>query len=262
MILRLSHWLDQLSQRDIVVSAVGFSLLWSIAMYCIFPDVGMDGILYLRCAAAYDQSGLKAAMTLYPWPFYSIVIAYIHHLGLSYINSGRLLDALLQAWMVYFFIRLVFHFNPTRRLGFWALLCILSYSTFNGQRSMLFRDFGYWAFYLTSIWLVLSFLKKEKQSYLWLFGLSTLLAALFRIEGVLIAAMTIILFFFASIGSFTVRCRNSAILAWPFWGGVLLFLLLGRYHLHDGGRLQEIYNVFTHGSTLLTQSHCFLINCL
>ena len=49
------------------MSAVGFSLLWSIAMYCIFPDVGMDGILYLRCAAAYDQSGLKAAMTLYPW---------------------------------------------------------------------------------------------------------------------------------------------------------------------------------------------------
>ncbi len=256
--------MDRLSQRQIYIAAVLLSLLFSFIglNHFLLPDIGVDGVLYLRCAAAYNQGGLKAAMALYQWPFYSILIAHLHQLGLSYITAARLLDALLQAWMVYFFIRIVFHLNPSPRVGLWALLCIICYSTLNDDRGFFLRDFGYWAFYLTSFWMALVFLKTEKQRYLWLFGLSILVAALFRIEGVLIALGTIVLFFCMPGWSFYVRCRNSFIMAWPFWLGALLFLLIGSHNVYGGGRLQEIYNFITHGLATVLQNRTQTIDLM
>lgn len=247
----MTYSMDRLSQRHIYIAAVLLSFLLSFIGFNqqFLPNIGVDGVLYLRCAAAYNEGGLKAAMALYTWPFYSIIIAHLHQLGLSYITAARLLDVLLQAWMVYFFIRIVLHFNPTPRVGLWALLCIICYSTFNGERGLFLRDFGYWAFYLTSFWTALAFLKTERQHYLWLFGLSTLVAALFRIEGVVIALCAIVLFFFMPGWSLYARCRNSFIMAWPFWLGAVLFLLIGSHNLYGGGRLQDIYNVIVHGVT-------------
>ncbi len=250
----MTHCLDRLSQRHIYIAAILLSLLLSIIGFNhgLFPNINVDGVLYLRCAAAYNQNGLKAAMQIYPWPFYSIVIAYLHQLGFDYITAGHLLNTILQAWVVYFFIRIVFHFNPNPRVGLWALLCILCYSTFNAQRTMLLRDFGYWAFYLSAFWTLLSFLRTGKQHYLWLFGISILLAALFRIEGVLIAASASVLFFCMPGWSLYARCRNSLIMAWPFWVGAALFLVIGEHNLYGGGRLHDIYNGITQGvATLL-----------
>lgn len=252
----MTYSMDRLSQRQIYIAAVLLSLLLSFMGFnhLFFPDIGVDGVLYLRCAAAYNQGGLKAAMALYPWPFYYILIAHLHQLGLSYITAARVLDAVLQTWMVYFFVRIVFHFNPSARVGLWALLCIICYSTFNDERGLFLRDFGYWAFYLTSFWAALVFLKTEKQRYLWLFGLSILVAALFRIEGVVIAISSVVLFFFMPGWSLYARCRNSVIMAWPFWLGALLFLLIGSHNLYGGGRLQDIYSYLTHGVATVLQN--------
>jgi hypothetical protein len=260
----MTYSMDRLSQRHIYIAAVLLSLLLSVISFnhLFLPDMGVDGVLYLRCAAAYNQGGVKAAMALYNWPFYSIVIAYLHQLGFSYIMAGCLLNTLLQAWMVYFFIRIVFHFNPIPRIGLWALLCIVCYSTFNAQRTLLIRDCGYWAFYLTAFWAALTFLKTEKQGYLWVFGLSILTAALFRIEGVVIAVGAIILFFFMPGWSFFARCRNSLIMAWPFWLGALLFLVIGSHNLYGGGRLHEIYNAIVYGVAAVLQNEAQAVHLL
>lgn len=249
------HWLEKLSQRQIYMSAIILSLLFSVVSYILFPNVGNDGVLYLRCAAAYEENGLKAAMALYPWPFYSVAIAYAHQVGLSWVNAGRVLDAFLQAWMVYFFIRIIFHFEPkSHRVGFWALLCILCYSTFNGDRSLLLRDFGYWAFYLNALWSLLRYLKTEKPHYLGLFGLCILIAILFRVEGVIIALTALVLVFCMPRQSFFMRIRNGIIMAWPFWLGALLFVVMGSHRLYGGGRLQEIYYNISHLINVLSQN--------
>lgn len=260
----MTYSLDKLSQRHIYIAAVLLSVLLSVISfsYLLYPAIGVDGVLYLRCAAAYDQGGLKAAMALYPWPFYPIVLAYLHQLGVSYVTAAYLLNALLQAWVVYFFIRIVFHFDSTPRVRLWALLCILCYSTLNEQRTLLIRDFGYWAFYLTSFWAALSFLKTEKQGYLWLFGLSILIAALFRVEGVVIALGSIFLFFCMPGWSFVTRCRNSLIMAWPFWLGALLFWAIGSHNLYGGGRLQEIYNIIMHGVSTVLHNETQVVHLL
>lgn len=249
----------RLSQRHIYIAAIvlsisTFLLGFSHLFHLFLPDTGVDGVLYLRCAAAYNEGGFKAVMALYSWPFYSIVIAYLHQLGLSYIVAARLLDIFLQTWMICFFIRIVFHFNPAPRVGFWALLCIVCYGAFNDDRGLFLRDFGYWAFYLSAFWSALVFLKTEKQRYLWLFGLSILIAALFRIEGVIIAIGSILLFFCMPGWPFFTRCRNSLIMAWPFWLGVILFLLVGSHNLYGGGRLLEIYTAIRHGIALVAQN--------
>ncbi len=260
----MTYSMDRLSQRHIYIGAIVLSFLLSIISFnhLLLPDISVDGVLYLRCAAAYNQGGLKAAMTLYPWPFYPIIIAYLHQLGFSYIIAASLLNTLLQAGIVYFFVRIVFHFNPMPRVGLWALLCIVCYSTFNAQRTLLVRDCGYWAFYLTSFWIALTFLKTEKQGYLWLFGLSILTAALFRIEGVVIAFSAAVLFFFMPGWSFLVRCRNSIIMLWPLWLGALLFLGIGSHNLYSGGRLQDIHNALTHGIAMVLQNKAQVIDLM
>ncbi len=260
----MTYSMNRLSQRHIYIAGVLLSLLLSFIGFTqwFLPDIGVDGVLYLRCAAAYNQGGLKAAMALYSWPFYSILIAYLHQLGLAYITAARLLDAVFQAWMVYFFLRIVLHLNSSARVGLWALLCIICYSAFNDERGIFLRDFGYWAFYLTSFWAALVFLKAEKQRYLWLFGFSMLVAALFRIEGVVITCCIIALFFFMPGWSFYARCRNSLIMAWPFWLGGVLFLLIGSHNLYGGGRLQDIYSYITHGIDTVLQNRAHTIDLM
>ena len=39
--------------------------------------INSDGVLYLQTAEAYLQGGWQAAMRLYPWPFYSVLIAWM-----------------------------------------------------------------------------------------------------------------------------------------------------------------------------------------
>ena len=244
--------LNTLSHKKIYLLAIIASLFLSWISYYFFLSIGLDGILYLRSAEAYHQGGLSATMTFYQWPFYAILIAAVHKIGLSYVASAGLIDAILQAGIVYFFIRIILHFNPHPRMGIWALLCILCFMPLNGLRGFFYRDFGYWAFYLAMLYYAFAFLRTEKQCALWLFGLMAVLAILFRIEGVVIALTIILTFFFVSSKSFLRRCMNSSIMAWPFFCGLLIWIF-NSHSLYGGGRLSEIYAAVVSGLSNISQ---------
>ncbi len=248
-------WLEQRSQKEFYYWGIFLSFFLSGLSLLLSSGVGNDGILYLRGAEIYHAQGLRATMALYPWPFYSIVISGVHSLlGVSYITAAKVLNVFFQAWTVYFFLRLVFHFNKAASVGFWALLCILCYGPFNALRHYLLRDFGYWAFYLSALWTALHFLKTQKQFYLWAAGLSMGLALLFRIEGVLIALAIILPFLLMPGFSMRQRWVNTLILAWPFFLGAIIFFCLGSPALAGGGRLQDISHFALHGfSDLMAQ---------
>lgn len=167
--------------------------------------INSDGVLYLQTADAYLQGGWHAAMRFYPWPFYSVLIAWMSqvcHCSLEL--AAYLLNIIFQILICIGFFNLAcwiarpaliggVHGNPeNNKLLFQILttLVILFYPTFNHHRDLIIRDFGYWAFSLWG-WFYLIRLNEEQRGWDGIkFGISLLLASLFRLEGIVMLLLT------------------------------------------------------------------------
>lgn len=54
------------------------SLLLSVFAYYSNDIINSDGILYMNMADAYLKGGLAETVKMFNWPFFSILVAYIH----------------------------------------------------------------------------------------------------------------------------------------------------------------------------------------
>jgi len=172
--------------RHIPLAAAALSLL--TAVWLIYTDgiINRDGILYLQAAEFIARGNWQEALATYPWPFYPWLIAVVGLLtGLELEAAAYVLNALIQALIVYAFVRLVGEVGGDRATLIAATLLILISPEFNESRAQVIRDFGYWAFFLLSL---LFFIRYAKRST-WLntvgWGAFMAVAFLFRIEGAL-----------------------------------------------------------------------------
>lgn len=249
-----------------VIGSLGFSCL---ALYSQQP-FNMDGIRYLDTATVFLQSGIHAAMNVYPWPFYSVLIAItskIMHLSLE--HSAFLINALLDVIIIVAFISLVKELGGQRRALFFGTLLILIYPFLNHDRTNILRDFGYYAFALFSLLYFIRFLRTPNWNFALSWGLSIIVATLFRIEGIvilLLAPFAVFLLFKLSIGTrITAFLKIQTI---NILGGITFLIwlaikkqsgtvYLGRlsepfFYLQQG--FSQIINNFQHKSVLLTQT--------
>jgi hypothetical protein len=83
-----------------------------------------------------------------------------------------------------FFIKIINKLGAVKLTQWLALLTFLSFETIINYRGNIFRDQGYWAFYLISFFYLLEFVETPKiiVGLLWFF--STIIAILFRVEGI------------------------------------------------------------------------------
>jgi hypothetical protein len=160
------------------------SIIVSYITLLYHQPFNVDGIEYLRSAASFLQSGFQGAIQEYPWPFYPILIAItskLTHFSLE--NAAYFLNVLLTALAVTTFIRLTKELGGSRRVQYFAMLVILIYPSLNHDRSNILRDFGYYAFAPLGMLYLLRYLAQPKWRYVLAWSISTLIAALFRIEG-------------------------------------------------------------------------------
>jgi len=95
-----------------------------------------DGILYLQTAEAFANSGWRAAMELYPWPFYSILIAMTAKLmQLSFVHAAYLLNAALLVIIVTSFITIIKELGASRPVQFIGAVVILSHPRLHHYQS-------------------------------------------------------------------------------------------------------------------------------
>jgi hypothetical protein len=168
--------------------------------------INTDGVLYLQTAKAYALGGWQAAVHLYPWPFYAILIASIAKIfPASLEQTAYALNIFFQVLISVGFFNLAckisgWPFLPslsTRQrewdrglerekwqwMGLITLL-ILCFPTLNQYRGLIIRDFGYWALSLWG-WLYLIQLAEKGRIYQGIqFGIAMLLASLFRLEAI------------------------------------------------------------------------------
>lgn len=167
----------------ILASLISFALCYWLIF--LDPVINLDGILYMRVADQFLQGNWARAFDLYPWPFYSLVIAAVSKvtfLGLE--ASAHLITASCAALLTYVFISMIHELDRDKTVPFViASFVIVFFSELNETRAMVIRGHGYWSFYLLAILCFSRFYRLPRPSYAWGWNLSMIIATLFRIEG-------------------------------------------------------------------------------
>lgn len=245
--------------RILYVLAGAVSLILSYWISSHQAIINPDAICYLLSAKEMEQSGVRAAMQLCgqaSWPFYAaLIVAFSKVSMLSMTASAYLLDACFTLITVLSFITIVNMLGGTRRVLWLAAFVILSAHQFNAVRQYIVRDHGFWAFYLVSMIFMLRFLREQSFKNAYGFGVSLMVAALFRIEGAVFLALLPLLVFFHE-GSFSQRARsylklNSAAILGVMVLGVWL-VMHPQQSIEKLGRVAELRNQLLHGVTIVS----------
>lgn len=180
------------THRDLgllLIVAVLVSMGLSAWLNCREVVINPDAICYLLSAEKMGTGGLSAAMNLCgqaKWPFYSLLIyGLVRVANFSYPVAAYLLDGFFSVLSVFFFILIVKQLGASKRVLWLAAAVILLSHQFNSVREYIIRDHGFWAFYLSSLWLLLHYFTKPTWHIALFFNASLILATLFRIEGVI-----------------------------------------------------------------------------
>lgn len=234
----------KLSVKNIYWLAVFLSFIFSLWISFTGGIVNMDGILYLRVADLLVKGDFVGAAKLYEWFFYPLLIAGVSKFsGLGLEMSAHLLTALFSAILTYAFLACVRILGGDRKILLWAAFIIVFHPVFMDIRSKVFRDHGYLAFYLLSIFCFLKFYRFPSWRYAFFWGLSMLLATLFRIEGLLFLFMLPISIMFNKSWKLSVRfrhfCQAHLVNMGLFAVAVIVLLLNPGMHLLEMGRLGD-----------------------
>jgi hypothetical protein len=157
----------------------------------------IDGIIYLNTAKAFTAQGLHAAMSIYRWPFYSILIALLSKIThLSLLHSTYFLNALLDTGTVIIFIMLIKELGGSRKTQIIGAFIIITFPFLNHFRDDVLRGHGYYPFALLAILYLIRYARSYQWHYAISWALAAILATLFRIEGaVLVYFLPLILLF-------------------------------------------------------------------
>lgn len=215
-----------------------------------------DGALYLQTAEAFAQSGWQAAIQLYRWPFYSILIAWLAKLTyLSFEHAAYVLNAVLLVVIVTTFITLTKELGASRTVQFFGAIVILSHPRLNHYQNYIIRGFGYWAFSLLSLLYLIRFYRHLRWRYALGWGICMSLATLFRIEGAVLCCLSPLVLLLRSSTGLWSRLGH-ALKAYTVHIIILFILLAWWFCMPDRssvqlGRLSEFWSQFQSGLMLL-----------
>ncbi|MDJ0955565.1 MAG: hypothetical protein QNI91_01830 [Arenicellales bacterium] len=216
---------DLFSQYFRLISVTAFaSLILSAWSVWADPIVNNDGVYYFRAAEQILYGDWDEAISVYSWPFYPALIAYLSKFtGVEIVSAAYVLNALLCVVVVTGFLAVVFELGGDRNTLITAAIVILAFPTLNKFRPFIIRDIGYLAFYLWSIGFLFRYWKTRQIRSFILWFLLAAIAALFRVEGVaMLVAVPIVVYSMARTSSGN-RWWMAALYV---VGGCLLLLVL------------------------------------
>jgi len=245
-----------------------FSILFSLWAAIKTSVINPDGICYLYSAAAMERFTIALHLCdQAKWPFYSILIfGFTKLTHLSFTVSAYFLDGFFSLISIITFIAIVNTLTHKIRIVVLAAIVILLAHEFNSLRTEIIRDHGFWAFYLLSLFFVLQYFmgsarkfSQQKKYYQWcyalLWNMSLIIAALFRIEGILFLLL-LPFAVFADIRQ-TPMMRIKMFLQLNIMtclGAIALFLWIILHPQQPLGRLAEVQFQLMHGINEFVQA--------
>lgn len=242
-------------------------------------NINSDAVYYLRAAHAYGVGGLQHAMAVYPWPFYSLLISWLHQLtSFSPLNCAYGLNIFFQSTMLVGFWCLInelsgFHYVDRKKLQCITVIIFLIFPNLNEYRDYIIRDFAYWGSFFFALWCLMRFSLSRRCYFAILWGVLGLLASSFRIEGVLITLALPFVLFFDSEYSMKQRTKHFFLAqSVVIIGAVILFSILA-FHISSSGhskdwlashlgRLYELFSALMHTLQLMHHKHHHFVRVL
>ena len=163
------------------------SLIFSLQTVYFDDLINRDGILYLQTAELFMSEGLYATQGLLNWPFFSILISWVHQLtSLSLETAGFVLNGLLFILLTDALVLISSLLVVTPRQLILAAILILGFAPINEFRDFIIRDPGYWAFTSLALYHFILFLNSPSYKAATLWQVFMTIAILFRVEGSLL----------------------------------------------------------------------------
>lgn len=207
--------------KDPVFLTFFFSVILSLIAIFGTVTIGKDGAFYIDIACSISNNGLSVAFERFSWPWYSILIAFIHDAtGFNHEFIAYLTTVLFMAGTCSLTVSMVKRRSP--ETVYWAMLLVLSVPVFNNFRAGIIRETGFWFFIVLAVWLVLFDRKIDFLRGLYI-QLAITAAALFRLEALFLIPAIFIYFLFRR-SSASEQNRFVALFK-CFYGFFFLFLL-------------------------------------
>jgi len=195
----------------------------------------VDGILYLHASQTYLTQGLHAAMQIYSWPFYAALMAKTSQLTtLSLLQTAFLLNAIFTSILVFYFVRLIHLLGGNFRHQCWAAALILLYPYLNHDRYNVLRDFGYYAFFVASLYYFIAFLNTHKTRDALLWQITLMIATAFRIEGAVLLSLCPIAILLIPVESFRQKIVNFFKASWILLVALIIASIYFKSFWHFG----------------------------
>ena len=231
-----SSWTDRIiimqqfshfTQRNPAWMAVFISLFLSFINVITDDLINSDGILYSEVADKMLAGDWQGAIAQFTWPFYPLLVGVVSKLSfLNFEITAQLINAGLLALLAYMFIRCSQLMGGDRLVAICAGVLLLTNVTLNGYRDLIIRDHGYWALFFTALFFFLQYNQTKLTKYALGFGISMLIAILFRVEGIVFALLVPLILLFQNT-SWRERLYQSVLPLLPLIaaGGVALIIL-------------------------------------
>jgi hypothetical protein len=188
---------NQHDVRNVLLVTAVVSLLLSLSQVLVDNVINSDGVLYVLTASHIQDGDWQSASKLYNWLFYPFLIAQISTItSISLEYSAHLLNGLCTAISCVTFVLIIKEFGAKDKTTLWfASLIILCFPNFNEYRNFIIRDHGYWAFYLLSSYFFIKAYQQLTIKTLTALAFSAVVAALFRVEGIIFVVLLPVIVF-------------------------------------------------------------------
>lgn len=176
------------TQRNPAWMAVFISLFLSFINVITDDVINSDGMLYSEVAETLLKGDIQAAIAQFSWPFYPLLVGIFSKISfLDFETSAHLFNAGFLALLAFVFVRCSQLMGGDKWVAIFAAVLLLTNVTLNGYRDLIIRDHGYWAFFFTALFFFLQYHQTKLTKYALGFGVSILIALLFRPEGIVFA---------------------------------------------------------------------------
>lgn len=175
---------------DVIALAVLLSPVIPLWLIRHSDRINKDGIWHIAMAEHIAAGDWSAAMDLLAWPLYPAILAAIASITGSHFEvAGYVWNVIAYGIVTFAFLSILRELGGDRRVLLFGVACLFLHPALNSTLPGLFRDQGYWAFYLLSILLFLRFYREPGWLTAGGWWVAMAGAMLFRVEGVVFLAL-------------------------------------------------------------------------
>ncbi|MFO7667470.1 MAG: glycosyltransferase family 39 protein [Desulfobacterales bacterium] len=159
------------------------SLVLKSIILMSFSVVNRDGLLYIAAAQKFAEGYFSEGISIYPMPFYSLLITVVHFLIPDWVTAGRIISV---AFVVIALVPLYFMTSElfNRKSAFWACLAFAIAPVPNGWADSVIRDPGFICCMAWAVFFALRAVQSKRIIFFAAAALFSWFSMLFRLEGI------------------------------------------------------------------------------